>query len=389
MALPNITFNIAQTGLNRLGDGIQKIPGLVITGNTIAEGISLGESHQIFSLAAAEALGITEEGTNAFAWKHLNDFYTEAGQGAELWLMLVSDATTYDQMADLNEDFAKKLIDDASGNIRVLGLVKKSPGTETIADGLDEDSHAGVIKLQALAEHYAGKFRPFRAVISGNKFNGTVADLLDYETTTHNRVNMLIANNDGSPEAAIGLSLGRLARIPTQRKQYRVRDGMVIPLLAYFTNGAPVESLIDSWDAIDDKNYTYFRNFAGRAGYYFSGDRTLTANENDFSSLARGLVMDEAVLIAYDVLVNELGGEVPLNEAGQIHPAIIKNWQANIETQLKGQMTDLGKLSGAKAFIDANQDVLQTDTVEVRIDLLPVGYSDYIKVNIGFTTEIE
>lgn len=387
--LPKIIFNIIKNGLSRLGLGIQKVPALVITGATVAAKVEIGKAYQIFSLKDAENLGIEAIGVNAFAHKHLSDFYTEAGQGAEIWIMLVSDATTLEEMADVTEELGKKLVADSQGRVRILGLVKKSSGTETITDGLDADSHNAVVKAQALAEYFRTVFRPFRVVISGNKFSGTPADLKDYETASNNCVNMLIANNDGQPEASVGLSLGRLARTPTQRKQNRVKDGSIIPGKAYFTSGDPVESLIDAWDAIDEKRYTFFRNFAGRAGFYFTNDHTLTTSSEDFSSLARGLVMDEALLLTYDVLINELSDEIPLTAGGQIHPAIVKGWQSNIETRLRALMVDQGKLSNVRAYIDENQNVLATDTVEVSLYLQPVGYADFIEVNIGFTTKID
>jgi Protein of unknown function (DUF2586) len=150
-----------------------------------------------------------------------------------------------------------------------------------------------------------------------------------------------------------------------------------------------VATLDTSWDAIDNKGYVFLRSFANRSGFYFTSDKTLTGATDDFNSLARGLVMDEAKLIAYNVLVEELSDEVPVTESGTIHPAIIKGWQNKIESQIKGLMVDLGKLSGVKAYIDENQNVLQTNNVNIDLQLLPVGYSDFITVNIGFTTNLE
>lgn len=388
MGLPSITFNIATDGLNRLAEAINKTPGIVLTGATVVNKVTVGESYQIFSLKDAENLGIEEAGTNAFAHKQIKDFYTEAGTGNPLWFMLVSDATTMEDMGDVNEDYAKKLINDASGKIRVLGLVRKSSGGETITEGLDEDAKLAAIKLQALAEYFELKYMPFRFIISGNSFSGVPADLFDYQTAAYNKGHMLIANNDGSPEASVGLELGRYAKIPTQRSGARVKDGPIEPIAAYFTNGQSVESLTDAWDAIHDKGYTFMRTFAGRSGYYLTDDRTLTKIEDDFSALARGFAMDEALLISYDALVEELSDEVPLTEAGQIHPAIIKSWQNKVETQLNGLMVAEGKLSNVKVFIDENQNILQADRLVVTIQLQPVGYAKFIEVNIGFTTQI-
>jgi len=386
--IPKIKFNIAENGLNLSGDGVQKVPGFILTGASVVGKIQIGDAHQVFSLEGVKDLGITEE-NNAFAYKHLSAFYAEAGDGAELWFMLVSDATTYAQMADRNESLAKKLISEAKGKIRVFGMLKKSPGTETIAEGIDQDVKAGVIAAQELASYFAGIYMPFRVLISGNSFSGVVADLFDFRTTEYDRVHMLIANNDGAKEASIGLELGRLARIPVQRSIARVKDGAALPLQAYFTDGSKVEDFTDSWDAIDALGYTFFRTFTGRSGYYFTDDKTLCQAKSDFSSLARGLVMDEAVLVANDTLTEELSDEIPVDNAGNIHPAIIKTWQTNVENDLNNLMVSQSKLNGAQAFIDTNQDILSTDLLAVILRLQPVGYAKQIEVNIGYTTNIQ
>lgn len=391
MSLPNIIFNVNSKGLGQLQADIQKIPGFVLTGATIAGAnkVTVGNSYQVFSLEEAVSLGIEETGTNAFAYKQIKAFYDGAKRGAELWFMLVLSTVTLEDMADLTEAYAKKLLADSAGKIRVLGLLKKSGAGETITFGLDEDVSLAVVKAQALAEDYANRYYPVRILLSGNKFSGVVADLKDYTATTYNKVGILLANTDGSKEAAIGMALGRLASIPTQRKISRVKDGAIEPFNAYFTNGADVSTLDTAWDAIDNKGYIFLRSFSNRSGFYFTSDRTLTGATDDFNSLARGLVMDEAVLIAYEVLVEELSDEIPVTASGTIHPAILKGWQNAIEKQIKGKMVDLKKLSGAKAYIDENQTVLTTGNMIVELQLLPVGYSDFITVNIGFTTNLE
>lgn len=391
MSLPSIKFNISREGLGLSNAEVQKIPGMVLTGITVAgvNKVTAGSSYQIFSLEEAIALGITEVGTNDFAYKQLAAFYAEAGKGAELWFMLVPAATTLTDAADVTKLFAKKLLSDAQGKIRVLGLLKKSVAGDTVTTGLDGDAHTAVVKANALAEDFASRYAPVRVIIGGNKFSGLVADLKDYATEDYNRVSMLIANTDGSNDAAIGLLLGRLASIPTQRKISRVKDGAVEPFNGYFTNGASVSTLETAWDAIDDKKYIFLRSFANLSGFYFTGDRTLTKPTDDFNSLARGLVMDEAVLLAYTTLVQELSDEIPVTEEGTIHPAIIKGWQNNIERDINSNMVEQGKLSAVKAFIDANQNVLLTDNVDVQLQLLPVGYADFITVNIGFTTTLQ
>lgn len=387
MALPKVIFNIAKDGLGRTGF-IGKTAALIATGVTVSEKVQLGKSYQIFSLKEAADLGITAE-ENAFAYKHVKAFYDQAGSGTPLWLMLVSDATTMEAMLDKDGNFAPKLIADAKGEIRVLGVVKKATGSETIENGLDQDVHKAVPKAQALAVHFEKKYMPLRVVISGNAWNGNVSNLTNYGESQYNKVACFLGNADKEKDAAIGLLLGRITNIPVQRKIHRVKDGSVLPLVAYFTDGTTIDGKADQWDAIDDKGYIFFRTFVGKSGYFFSGDHTLTQNTDDFKALSNGFVMDKAMLVAYGVLVEELSDEVLLSEDGSIHPAIIKGWQAKLETQLEKQMVQGGELSAVKIDIDPKQDVLGTGRVLINIKLLPVGYANFIEVNIGFTTTVQ
>jgi hypothetical protein len=387
MGLPKITFIIATAGLALSVANIQKVPGLVITGNTVAGKITIGVSKQLFSLASAELAGITVA-DNPFAHKHVKAFYDFAGDGAELWLMLASDATTVTNIVDKTQNLAAKLLNDAAGKIRVLGVLKKSLGTEIATNGLDGDITTAVPNAQALAKEFADKYYPVRILLSGNNFSGDAQDLFDYSTSNFNKVAILLANTDAAKEASIGLALGKLASIPVQRNIGRVKDGPVESLNAYFTDSSKVTDLSSSWESIHGKGYIFLRNFAGISGFFFSDDPTLTSATDDFKSLTNGFVMDKLVLIAYATLINNLSDEIPVTESGTIHPAIIKSWQNEVENAVNNLMTANGELSGFKANIDPNQNVLGTNKLEVKLSPQPVGYAKEIDVYIGFTTQI-
>ncbi len=389
MGLPKVTFKIQSDGLGRIGDGVKKVAGIVLTGNTVAGKVELGKSYQVFSMKDVEELGIEKDNENAFAHKQLSDFYEKSGNGTELWLMLVSDATTQEQMTDVNEPYATKLIADAKGVIRILGAAKKAVDEAVIEHALDIDSGLSVVSAESLAQDCEEKYMPIRVVVGGNNFSGDVTALLNYRETHFPHVAMTISNNDGSKTADVGSALGRLANIPTQRSIARVKDGAIELFKGYFTDGSKAEDFINSRENIHAKGYLFYTTHASRPGYYFSDDLTLTVPTNDFSSLARGLVMDEAMIISYNTLVEELSSEVQINTSGEIHPAIIKNWQANVERQINALMVSQGKLSNVKCFINPKQDVLSSDKLEVSIMLQPVGYAKHIEVKIGFKTKLK
>lgn len=389
--IPNIVFDIASDGLGQTQADIRKVPGLIITGQTVAgEGnVQVEKSYQIFSLPQAQAKGITSDGPNAFAWKHISDFYKKANPGAELWFMLIEGETLMSEALDLQGELASKLLSDAKGNIRVLGVVTKADAQAPIEGALEADTALAVVNAQALADSFTQRYRPLRIVLSGNRFSGEVADLIDYSQTDHNRVAISIVNNDGAPEASIGMLLGRLASIPVQRKLHRVKDGPVEEFGAYFTNGAPIESLDVALNAIHAKNYIIMRSFTGRAGYYFANDVTLTRAQDDFKTLSRGFVMDKILIISYNKMVEFLSDEVPVTPAGKIPAALIKSWQNAIDREIRTLMVETGELSDVKIFIDENQPILTTNELQVQTQALPVGYAEYIKNIIGFTTSIE
>lgn len=387
MNLPSILFNIQNGGLAQQLVTSDKVVGIVLTGVSVANKAQINTAYQVFSLAEVEALGIEKTGGNTFAYNFFEQFYTEAGQGAELWFMLLSDATSYTTMLDKTNAYATKLLDAAAGKIRVLGALKIDGEEPLITNGLDADVHTAVVKAQELAETYTANFMPLRVLVSGNNFSGTVAELKDYKESNYNRVAILLANNDGGFTAAVGLALGRLARTPVQRNMGRVADGPVENLTAYFTNGNKVESLQNAWNAIHNKGYIFLRSFVNKSGYYFTDDVTLTADTDDFNSLARGLVMDKAIILAYATLVENLLDEIEVTPAGKIHPAIIKSWQSKVENAL-ATMVNAGNLSNQSCYIDENQNILSSGVMQVVVRLQPLGYAKQIEVNIGFTTSI-
>lgn len=387
MSLPNIKFNISKNGLGLLQGAVEKTPGLLLHGFEVAgnDKVKLSKSYLIFSLKEAENLGILPIGDNSFAHRHIKDFYDEAGTGAKLWLKLFGQ-----KMSSAIEFDARDLLQDAKGEIRVLG-VACTPGISegSIIDSLDADVHLAVVEAQKLGEEFSNRYNNLRCILSGNANYIDVSELRDYTTFNFNKVAMMLGSVEGQfGYGAVGLALGRMAKIPSQRKISRVKDGPATYSQCYL-GAEKAEVLENAWDEIDSKGYIFLRSFPNRSGYYFSSDKTLTQVDDDFNSLARGLVMDEAVLIAYDTLIEELSDEIPVTTTGTIQPAIVKSWQNNIERQINGLMVDQGKLSGVKAFIDENQNILVTNNLTVSLQLLPVGYADFITVNIGFTTNLE
>ena len=302
MALPGVSILIQNGGLGAVTPTDDAVCGLLLQTDVAPSGLALLTAKQIFSLDDAVALGITAafDTTNTCrVYKHIKEFYDEAGSGAELWFLLTSKAVTMSNLLDKTQaNYAVKLLNAAQGKIRVLGATR-SPASGytpvTTGWGVDADAGAALTLAQALAEEYAVAFKPLRVVVEGLYFTGEPADLKDLRTLTNNRTAMLIGDTSSGNGAAVGLLMGRIASIPVQRNIGRVKDGAAVALAIYYAT-ATLEASGSKPLAVHNKGFVTFRQFVGKAGYFFSDDPTaVVASDDDDLVEDDDVVLDDGV----------------------------------------------------------------------------------------------
>lgn len=391
MALPKVTIEVLNGALGQVASTDDGVAGLLMTG-VAAAGIPLSEAKQIFSVADAEALGLTAsyDTTNTTnVYKSIKDFYAQAGTGKELWIMIVAKTTTMATSCDTANDILKKLLNAAQGRIRICGVTRVADVAyaPVYADQLDPDVIAAAAKAHALANEFALAFKPVRIVLDGRDFQGNTGTLLNLKLSSYNRIGVaLFTDVSGSDNAAVGLVLGRLAANPVQRNIGRVKDGDLGIANAYLTGQTTlIENLPSaSQDAVHDKGFMFVRKYAAKNGYFFNDDPTATAATDDFNSIARGRVIDKAIVITNQVYTNELLDDLDVDENGRIDAGVIKMYQSNIKRQIDGQMTAEDEISAARVVINPAQNVLSTNRVDVELFITPKFYPKEIKVKLGF-----
>lgn len=387
MSLPNVNITLANGQLGSVLQTNDGIAGLVLTG--VSEGsITAGNPVLVTSLTDAINQGLTTN-NNAFAYKHISEFYEEAAVGAQLYVMLVPSTMKVNQIADkTNTAGAIKLLNYAAGAIRLLGIVTddnsvyNSSAPVNNTGGINADCYTAIANMQALATQFFLAQTPFRAVIGGTSYSGTAAALTNQTTASDNRVSVLIGDTISGNGAAVGLLLGRAASIPVQRKISRVRDGALANTTAFI--GTVAAAVFADTETLFDKGYITFRVFPNKSGFYFSGDATCTATTDDYSSFARGRVIDKAQILAYATFVNEVDDEVPVNASGTVDAGYAKWLEQQITNQINLSMTANNEISAVTCFIDTNQNVLGTGQLNVVLKVTPVGYASDIEVQLGF-----
>jgi hypothetical protein len=387
MSLPNVNISITNGQLGSLIPSADAVAGIVLTGSSEGS-ISAGTPFLVNSLQQALNLGLSQN-NNAFAYKHIKEFYDEAPAGASLYILLAPPTFKVNQLADkTNASGAINLLSFAAGSIKLLGIVcddtqvynAQNPLVNT--NGINADCYTAVNNLQLLALQYFQQQKPFRGIVGGTSFNGAATALNNNTQSNNNRVACLIGDTLSGSGAAVGLLLGFLSAQPVQRKVSRVKNGALALSTAYIGN--TLAEQYGNPDMLFDKSFISFRTFAGKSGYYFNSDATCCSKSDDYASLARGRVIDKAQGIAYNVFVNEIDNEVLINTDGTLDAGYTKSLEQSINNQLNLSMSATGQISGVKSFIDPAQNVLAVNQVNVVLKITPVGYSSAIEIQLGF-----
>lgn len=385
MALPDVIIQIANGSLGALLAIADGVAGYVLTGVTNGD-IVQGTPIQITSLEDAAAKGLASA-TNPFAYKVVKEHYDQA-PGTEIYLMLVSPAMTVNLMADkTNANGARKLLDFAQGNVRLLTVINDPTGlTPTITNGLDANVATAKTNLQALAVEYAGgtKQAPFWGFVGGTHFSGTAASLTDQNNSSDDYVSIIIGDTVPGNGCAVGVIVGRLAANPVQRKASRVKTGaLVIPGQAMYI-GTTLVDQYTSIATIHDRGYITFRKFPKKNGYYAANDFTCTSSASDFKIGARRRVMNKLQILAYAIYVEEVDDEILVDASGNIDAPYAVYLEDVGERQIKPIMVATKEISDFKAFVDPNQKPLQANATNIVLGATPVGYNTMIYTKLTY-----
>ena len=392
MSLPEVIINIKNGNLGGGAELADGVAGIIVTGAVAphADDFKLGEAKQFFSISEVKDAGLDAQYdidnlTNAY--KQVADFYTVAGDGAELYVMVVAPTETLEDICDLasGNAYAKALLEAADGRIRLLavGRIPDAAYEPTYLKGIDDDVIAAITKLEALAKSKATEMTPFVGLVEGRDYQGDTGNIEDLKGLGFNRVAGVICGDSDDGSAGIGLLLGRLAIDPVQRKPGRVKSGAIPITNAYFSDGSKVTRGVA--DVLDTKGWIVMTPYPQRSGYYWGNDNTASSADDDFSSIVNRRVIDKAMLIAYSTYVTEIMDEVKVDEEGYLSPGVVKYFEGKILNAVNNGMAANSEISSVNVYINPKQNILSTSKLVVSLEIIPVGYTKTITVNLGFS----
>jgi hypothetical protein len=389
------------------------ISALCMNGIAVSGGAQLNTVYELFSLADAEQLGLTKAydlAEKVLVWHRIREFFRLAPNG-RLYLMLVSQATTLTQMADVatTNGLAKLLRDPkCTGKVRQAAIAR-NPATGYIpsngSSGLDGDVltntsgtfSGAIIKAQELAAAEEVLHRPVMIFVEGRGFNGTVGDATDLHLLNCPQVAVTIAQDKDvasldalfSGYASVECLLGMTARRAVNECVGFVADGnlqdqakgiYVQPALSSGTllSGYTAANL----SALAAKAYITPLTYAGVAGVYFNRSFTCVLETDDYARIQLNRVIHKAIRLVYAALVPEINRTIKVEPStGKMTPGMCKYFEEKGEAALDAMANEF---SGKSVFCDPNQNVISTSKVTVRISIVPDGTAESIDVFIGF-----
>jgi hypothetical protein len=384
MSLSEVNINIENGQIGGLATTTDGVCALIGNGVAVTDKIALAVPELLFTLQDAISKGLSEA-ENPAAYKQIKEFYDVAGPSAELWVMLVSDATPLATMLDnTNNAGLRALVLASNGRVAFWGAYHApAPGyVPDLAGGVDADVLAAIGNAQILNEAFATLQQPLRGIIHGYGLEGdNAASAATIAERTDNRVAVVASSSSADGSAGVGAFIGTLASIPVQRKASRVRNGSLPWAKAYI--GAVALEDVSALSLLADKGYIVARTFPTRSGYYWGNDRTCAPTTDDYFIVARGRTIDKAQRIAYDTYINELDDEVPVNADGTLDGGFVATIEANIEQQIGALMAD--EISSVIAVVDPAQNVIASNQTNIELRIIPVGYNSAINVSLGFS----
>jgi hypothetical protein len=391
MGAPDIIFKYLNGQLGGTNPSADGVCGLIIQVPAAPAGLAFGATMALYSLADAEAAGLTaayDTGNSVSAYGEVRDFFGRTGGKGELWIMPVVNTTSVADICDVQNQMAAKLLADSQGRIRVWGVATNRPAAyePVTTNGIDQDIYAATVKAQELRANYAlNRYVPTRVILPGRAFTGQISALLDLKQQSNNGVLISLHGRKGGKEGMIGFLLGIIASLPVQRNIGRVLNGALGVEEAYLTDGATrAEDIFATRDILHDKGYVFPETHVGRAGYYYNDDPTATSNTDDYHSLVHGRVIDKVQRIAYDMYLDYINDDFALSLKGKIGVAALKSLQGDIEDVVNTVMTSAEELSSFRCYVDPEQDPIGTGKTVVRLNVQPRGYFKTIEVELGF-----
>jgi hypothetical protein len=367
----NITTSNQTLGIPVSSDGVM---GLICKAVAVAVTFDLDKFYLLTKLDDLAALGIDAayDTTNSVAvYKHVSEFYAQAGDGAYLWIAGISKATAF--ATYINTSGFKTMIKgtgsaDPNNLIKVIGLAFDVPAMTQSSQDFPTDVLASVSNLQTVLKQLEASNYFLAGVIDGYNMSTSVtpSTLCTQATNTAYKVCLIITGTQNNHISSIGQYLGKLARIDIGTSPGKVLDGSLAQTLTtqYLTNGTDVKTLNDTdFNALGTKQYVFAMTIMGYSGYFYNDGATCTAVVNALSTIEANRIANSFCQATYNFLIAYRESTLPVDKAGNLDSGFCANVSSLFYSQYIAPAITAGTLvAGSLSITGLNFNANRTIT---------------------------
>lgn len=386
----DITFQKQQGGLSRPLPGEDHISALVFYSATKPTAWATQNVVQVTSINDAVTKGIAQNSANfGVMYYQISEFF-RINPGATLYVGIFTPPVapaTYDYMEI-------KLVQlFAGGKIRQVGIFLTTAFAST-----------AITLMQAVSDALDAIHMPLEILMTAD-FHG-IADLTtlpNLRELTAPKVSCILGQDGDNAGAALAVSTGKsvaclgaaLGAVSAAKVNENIGwvENFKMDLVELETpamaNGQLINALDPNLlDTLNTNGYIFLRTHVGISGSYFNDSHTAVTVTSDYAYIEANRTMDKAIRGVRTYVLPQLNGPVKVDaSSGKLDHNTIK-YIEDLANEPLVQMARDGELSGFKAYIDPDQDVLATSQLEIQIVNVPVGVSRNIIIKIGFVASV-
>ncbi|AKK74442.1 hypothetical protein OK18_19110 [Chryseobacterium gallinarum] len=379
---PNVITKVTNGNLQRqvlVTDGVAGIVG------TAALAANIGKVVTVYSLSDAESKGytLTDE---PFLHRHILEFYNELGGSQELWILGTEDTMTMESACtSTNPNGVRKLLTISKGRVNLVGICRKPADSYDAGTGfLDIDVQNALVTSKVLGQYQQSINRPVRFLIEGRIKDETVIPIFKPVSAENTFAGIVLGGTKNDNSASVAVALARAVKYPAHIKLGDGTNGVLSITSAFIGSKS-----VDEFDPVElnnftDAGYIHYHTREGISGYFFSVDKM--SGNDDFRILVYGRLIDKAQRVATSSSIPFLESSVRMTKEGKINDADAAYLEQNIKSQLLLQMA--GQISDADVLVPTDQDLINTNTLEMQVKIQPLGYLTWIILNLGLTKTI-
>jgi len=141
-------------------------------------------------------------------------------------------------------------------------------------------------------------------------------------------------------------------------------------------------------DGINTKGYIFLRKFVGLSNTYINDTHCSISATDDFAYIENNRTIDKAIRNIRTYVLPELNAPLRLNEDGTLTTDTIKYFETKAARALDEMLAD-GDIGGYDIEISPTQDVVSTNKLVIKVQLVINGVARNIEVQIGLVSKIE